>query len=204
METPTIGDEYDAAPEALRRRAWKGSKDVDAARLRLTETFHDWLLAVRADPSTPCGPLTPDYFDRLCDSVAAWVIATSRHPEIVAATRRRTIAQAAVIVLRARETDMVVYGDCGLLDDIGHAANMKPMHPLNRHARILDALDRSPLFVKRFGRWSSSNRLVRGFQLRALTPNTPDGAQPCARSTTPSSAFSHTDARADRTPGEGT
>lgn len=91
------------------------------------------------------------------------------HTPAGAGVGRMTIARAAVEVCRKHGTDMVVYGDCGLLDEIGHLAQMKPTHPLNRHARILDALGRSPLWVERRGMWSTSNRIVRGFQIAPET-----------------------------------
>lgn len=81
--------------------------------------------------------------------------------------RRKTIADAAEEVLRENGYDMVVYGDCDLLDTIGRRAGMKPTHPLNRHKRILDALTRDPgRFELCYGRWSVTNRLVRGFRLK--------------------------------------
>jgi len=69
-----------------------------------------------------------------------------------------TIEQAAVKVVTEisirdgiqRKLWHVAYGDCYLLDEIGIMAEMKRCHPLDRHKRILDALDRSSLFEKRY------------------------------------------------------
>lgn len=71
-----------------------------------------------------------------------------------------TIAQAALDVLRETDSPAVVWGDCTLLDTIGERVGMPSMHPLRRHKRILDALDRSPRFVKSYVRYG---RLVRRF-----------------------------------------
>lgn len=67
--------------------------------------------------------------------------------------KRQTIAEVARKYCIDNGYDGVAYGDVYLLDEIGRLANMKACHPLNRHQRILRALERRPdLFKKRYFR----------------------------------------------------
>jgi len=63
----------------------------------------------------------------------------------------KTIADYAVEVLIETDNPGVQYGDTRLLDDIAERAthtNLMDKHPLTRHSRILDALDRDSRFEK--------------------------------------------------------
>lgn len=64
---------------------------------------------------------------------------------------KRTIAEHMRDVLIENDCEGVMWGDCGLLDECAdratHTTLMKA-HALDRHQRILNALDRSPLFEK--------------------------------------------------------
>ena len=63
-----------------------------------------------------------------------------------------TIAETAKQVLIETNNNGVMWGDCFLLDDIAvrcKHTNLMTLHPLVRHQRILNALEKSPLFEKR-------------------------------------------------------
>lgn len=64
---------------------------------------------------------------------------------------RKTVAEIAIDVLAENDTKNIWWGDCGYLDEIGIRAthtNLSSLHPLTRHTRILDALERSGRFEK--------------------------------------------------------
>ena len=42
----------------------------------------------------------------------------------------------------------VAWGECDLLDAIAREAELPPTHALDRHKRVLDALERDPRFEK--------------------------------------------------------
>jgi hypothetical protein len=63
----------------------------------------------------------------------------------------KTIAEHMRDVLIELDMPGVMWGDCGLLDDCASRCvhtTLMDAHPLDRHARILGALERSPLFTK--------------------------------------------------------
>lgn len=96
--------------------------------------------------------------------------------------KKKTIAEHAADILRETDNPAVMWGDCGLLDMIYKRAEMKPSkprpgmkweHPWDRHARVLNALERSPLFEKRLVemRWGRSGQPYgRKFVLRKDRP----------------------------------
>jgi hypothetical protein len=81
----------------------------------------------------------------------------------------KTYAEHARDVLVESGYTSVMWGDAWLLDAIGTRCGLPRMHPLNRHKRILDALERSPLFTKGYVRLdvftNNQSRLVRSFKL---------------------------------------
>ena len=71
--------------------------------------------------------------------------------------------------------DLIAWGDCYTLDEIAERSGfdaLHPLHPLDRHIRILNALDRDPRFEKFLFRCVDSGgvreRLVRAFRLRKI------------------------------------
>lgn len=69
----------------------------------------------------------------------------------VAVISHRTIADIAADYLRETGNDSVMWGDTIILDEIGvrcSHTNLMTLHPLARHQRILNALERSPRFNK--------------------------------------------------------
>ena len=63
----------------------------------------------------------------------------------------KTIADVAYEHLIETDNLGVMWGDCALLDEIALKCthtNLREAHPLNRHKRILDALDRDSRFDK--------------------------------------------------------
>ena len=70
--------------------------------------------------------------------------------------------------------DSVAWGDTELLDEIASRAGFPSMHVLDRHKRILDALEHDPRFEKFLFRCWVGNREghARAFRYRstALTP----------------------------------
>lgn len=84
-----------------------------------------------------------------------------------------TIAQAAHDHLTERGEDFVMWGDSRLLHEINARAG-RPARSWRTEKYVLDALDRSPLFVKRYvrlGGLGSGKRLVRCFELKGKEPN---------------------------------
>jgi hypothetical protein len=89
--------------------------------------------------------------------------------------KHKTIADIAVEVLKETGNHGVMWGDCSLLDEIaikcthtnlvGHG-----VHPLNRHKRILDALDRDGRFEKFYIRMKGErgNQMWRSFKLKEM------------------------------------
>lgn len=66
--------------------------------------------------------------------------------------KHKTIAQYAKEYLLANGHNGVMWGDCWNLDaiaDLCTHTNLTKQHPLNRHTRILNALEKSDLFEKK-------------------------------------------------------
>lgn len=71
-----------------------------------------------------------------------------------------TIAEAAVKVAEKyfeplgvdRDKWFIAYGDLHQIHEIAKMAGMKESHPLNIHQRVFAALERSPLWVKKYYR----------------------------------------------------
>lgn len=82
----------------------------------------------------------------------------------------KDIASTAIDVLTKEGYDSVMWGDCGLLDDIAVAYNKQilDLHPLERHPRILSALERSGKFEKWFIRLNGKrgNNYVRCMKIK--------------------------------------
>ena len=82
-----------------------------------------------------------------------------------------------VETLEKNDLYAVMWGDTHLLDECAQLTGLKKLqtlHPLNRHQRILNALDRSPLFVKyyiplQFGPYDQT-RDVRLFYIKGREP----------------------------------
>ena len=65
--------------------------------------------------------------------------------------KMKTIADIAYEHLIESDNPGIMWGDCALLDEIAWKCthtNLKETHPLKRHKRILDALDRDSRFDK--------------------------------------------------------
>lgn len=88
---------------------------------------------------------------------------------------RKSIAQHMRDVLLENGMPAVAYGDAFLLDECGARAGMSGMHPLDRHAAILNALDRSraEMFEKYLfrGHIVDRNGVTRQRALRAFRLN---------------------------------
>ena len=85
--------------------------------------------------------------------------------------KRKTIADYAVEVLKETDNPSVMWGDCYLLDMIAEKCvhtNLRKQHPLNRHKRILDALEKDNRFEKWFIRMRGmrGNQMWRSFKLK--------------------------------------
>lgn len=82
----------------------------------------------------------------------------------------KTIADIAVEVLLETNNSGVMWGDTGLLDMIAEKCthtNLMQLHPLDRHKRILDALDKDPRFDKKYVRINEKgDPLWRSFKLK--------------------------------------
>lgn len=68
-------------------------------------------------------------------------------------TKRKTIAEYMVEVLKENNVKGVMWGDCGLLDFCAEKCthtNLMEQHPMDRHQRILGALQKSKLFDTKF------------------------------------------------------
>ena len=101
----------------------------------------------------------------------------------------RAVGDAAVALLAAQRArgwpgDLIAWGDCYTLDEIADHSGfdaLHPLHPLDRHRRILDALDRDPRFEKFFFRCVDSGgvreRLVRAFRLRTTDERTSEDSK---------------------------
>ena len=86
--------------------------------------------------------------------------------------KRKTIAEHMRDVLVERGFDSVIWGDVGPVSQAITRAGVKAGHPLDRHQRVINALERSPLFEKRLVHAMDSRgrrRVVRGFKLIAST-----------------------------------
>ena len=90
------------------------------------------------------------------------------------ASKRKTVAEHAADILRETNNPGVCWGDCGLLDLIFVRAKMRRPKPTNGrtwvspslgHKRVLDALEGSPLFEKKYTAGSGS----RSFYLKEPT-----------------------------------
>ena len=84
--------------------------------------------------------------------------------------KRKTIADYAVEILKETDNPAVMYGDCGLLDMIAKRCthtNLMKAHPLNRHSRILTALEKDSRFEKMFIRMNGlrGNQMWRSLKL---------------------------------------
>jgi len=79
-------------------------------------------------------------------------------------TKRKTIGEHAKEYLEANGFDSVGWGDSHLLHDIAEHAGL-PHRGWRTEKQVLDALERSPLFEKRYFR-GLRNRLCRWFVLR--------------------------------------
>ena len=65
----------------------------------------------------------------------------------------KTIADHMVDVVNEYDTGGVMYGDCSLLDFCAERCThttLMDAHPMNRHIRILNAVDRSDKFIKSY------------------------------------------------------
>ena len=65
--------------------------------------------------------------------------------------KRKTIAECVKEVLLEEDTDFIMWGDCYILDLCANRAshtNLSKKYPIERHTRILNALDKSSLFDK--------------------------------------------------------
>jgi len=85
--------------------------------------------------------------------------------------KHKTTADIAVEVLKETENEGVMYGDCTLLDMIAERCthtNLMKLHPLTRHARILNALDKDKRFEKLYfhARGMRGNPYWRSFRLK--------------------------------------
>lgn len=83
----------------------------------------------------------------------------------------KTIAENMKDVLIETDNPSVMWGDCGLLDMCAKRCkhtNLMSLHPMERHSRILTALENSSLFKKRYVQLQfalTGNRDVRSFTL---------------------------------------
>jgi len=87
--------------------------------------------------------------------------------------KRKTIADIVVEVLVETDNPGVMWGDCGLLDMIAKRCihtNLMNQHPLNRHSRILNALERDKRFDKYYVKKGGEigNPYMRSFKLRIV------------------------------------
>ena len=80
-------------------------------------------------------------------------------------TKRKTIAEFTVDVLKETRRDSLCYDDAEVLDAIGSLAGMRFLHPRERRERVLLALGKSSWFVRSYVRGASGNP-VRKFTLK--------------------------------------
>lgn len=90
---------------------------------------------------------------------------------------KKTVAEIMRDVLIEGGYEQVGYGDCGLLDECARRSvhtNLRSLHPLTRHKRILDACAKSPLYNAFLFRCWLGNRegLARYVQLIDTLPDT--------------------------------
>jgi hypothetical protein len=96
--------------------------------------------------------------------------------------KNKTIADVAVVVLKRTDNPGVMWGDTMLLDEIAATCVQTTLmqrkdgtatHPLARHKRILDALERDKRFEKWYIRFNGlvGRSLVRSFRLRKDPPD---------------------------------
>lgn len=88
--------------------------------------------------------------------------------------RGKRIREAAPIVLRETKNTAVMWGDCGLLDEIAERADpsLIKLHPMLRHEIVLDALRSCAALVPGIVRVGQTRR-VRIFFLPEHAPNAP-------------------------------
>lgn len=85
----------------------------------------------------------------------------------------KTIADYVVEVLEETDNPGIMYGDCGLLDMVAvrctHTTLMDA-HPLDRHGRILNALEKDERFEKFYIERSGmiGNPYARSFRLKSI------------------------------------
>ena len=83
---------------------------------------------------------------------------------------RKTVTEIAIEVLAERGYDRIWWGDIDMLDEIAVRAahtGLASLHPLIRHTRTLDTLERSGRFSK--GYITVSTRTGGGHRTRCLT-----------------------------------
>lgn len=82
----------------------------------------------------------------------------------------KDIGIVAVKHLKEKGYDSIMWGDCGLLDEIArkYRNDLLELHPLERHPRMLSAMERSGLFDKFFVRLNGfkGNNLVRCLKIK--------------------------------------
>jgi hypothetical protein len=102
--------------------------------------------------------------------------------KLVERVKNKTIADVAVVVLKRTDNPGVMWGDTMLLDEIAATCVQTTLmqrkdgtatHPLARHKRILDALERDKRFEKWYIRFNGlvGRSLVRSFRLRKDPPD---------------------------------
>lgn len=87
--------------------------------------------------------------------------------------RKQTIANVTVEVLRETDNPGIMYGDTVLLDMIANRCthtNLMKKHPLVRHSRILNALEKDDRFEKGYfeRRGFRGNKYWRSFRLKKV------------------------------------
>lgn len=83
----------------------------------------------------------------------------------------KTIADFVVEVLNETDNPGIIFGDVRLLDMVAERCThttLMDAHPMNRHSRILNALEKDDRFEKRYiKRWDyRGNPYLRWFELR--------------------------------------
>ena len=93
-----------------------------------------------------------------------------KHPRVKIG---KDIGVIAVEHLKAEGFDSIMWGDCVLLDDIAqkYRKDLLELHPLERHPRMLSAMERSGLFEKFFIRLNGKrgNNFVRCLKIKQET-----------------------------------
>lgn len=90
---------------------------------------------------------------------------------MTSAHTKKTIADIAADHLKETNNNAVMWGDCFLLDEIASKCdhtNLMTLHPLTRHHRIFNSLEKSKLFEKGYVRITGFRgfSLVRVFKLK--------------------------------------